>query len=212
MEAPTNEAQNFRFSRFGLDAKGVRDNELFEPTLVAREPKEPVSFFDELWQSRVLRTEPRDELVLCVKLLATDAVEPSVRPLVDVAGGHAAAPELVNGRQVSFVAAGVHETVERDAELRGERPEPLRVVADELCRRTALAFGGSHVFQRIVVAAAHQVNVAARLAKEAPEGVDLHELERMPEVRRGVDVWQRRAQKTDSRIRIHGSAPFGLSD
>src|SRR6185503_10413410 len=152
------EREDLGSARFGLDAKLVSSNELFEPPLVAREPKEPVSFLDELRRRGVLRTQARDELLVRVKLLAADAVQAAVRLFVDVAGRGAASPELLDGDRMSRIAPRLDEAVELDAELRCERAEAGGVVADELRRRAALLRGRAHIFQRIVVAAAHELD------------------------------------------------------
>ena len=66
-----------------------------------------------------------------VELLAARAVPAGVRAAVEVAGGRAPAPDLLDRGPVPRVGAGAQEVVVRDVERVGQGPEAGRVAGDE---------------------------------------------------------------------------------
>ncbi len=91
---------------------------------------------------------------------------------------------------VASVASGVHEVVEVDVERGAEVEETLGIVPYEIGDASAGGFGGTHVLEGIVVGSAHQTERFAPQPSKPSDGIDLAELERVPEVGGCVDVRQ----------------------
>jgi len=85
----------------------------------------------------------------------------------------------------------VEERVGVHAECRGELGEPDAVRGDEVRDRDARRRGRADVLDRVVVGARLHPRRAAAQAVVSGERVDMHELQRVPQVRGAVHVRDR---------------------
>jgi hypothetical protein len=131
------------------------------------------------------------ELGRGVELLAADAVQAFVPLAVQVTGRGRRAPEPLHAGAVARVAAGADEVVEAERERAAQGGERGGVAVDEPLDLDAGGLGGLEVFQRVVVGAGEEPDRLAQLAPVPCEHVGLHDLQREPQVRAGVDVRDR---------------------
>ena len=165
------EAQHLVLARLRHDAQRVGLDQRGELVGVAREAEEVVLLLDHFGARQVLGAEAADQLILGVELLAADAVEPAIGFSCRYRRSRAGLPELAHARRVALLGAGADEVVGRCAPRLAQRRENIRVARDELGGRDALALGGLHVLQAVVVGAGEEADVFAAEAMEARQGV-----------------------------------------
>ena len=164
-----------------------------EPVLVGGQPEEPVALLDPLRLGVVLGALAVDELVLGLERLASDAVEPGIDVLVDVVAPVApdALEELLDEALVTLVARPDEEVV-RDAEAGGERPPRLDDPVGVLLRLEALLGRHTRDLRRMLVDAGEKERLTAPLPLVACKDVGRHRCVGVADVRRRVDVVDRR--------------------
>ena len=174
--------------------------------LVRGEPEEPVPLLDPLGLDVVLGALAVDELVLGLEGLAANAVEPRVDALVDVLAAVVPDPrqELLDEPLVPVVARA-DEEVRRHAEAGGERPPRLDDPVRVLLRSKTLLLGHARHLRRMLVDAGEEERVTAALPLMACEHVRRHGRVGVPDVRRGVDVVDRRGDV----VRLHSRRFYG---
>ena len=96
---------------------------------------------------------------------------------------------------------GADEVVVGDVDARHQRLEALGVAVGELLRRDALALGRLRHRLAVLVGAGEEEDLLAALAHVAGEDVGADRRVRVPEVRRGVDVEDRRGDVVGHRRR-----------
>jgi hypothetical protein len=96
---------------------------------------------------------------------------------------------------VPRVAAGADEVVERQRQGLAQPGERGRVAADERGRADALGLGGQHVLERVVVGTGLVPHLVAGLAPVPGQHVALDQFQGEAQVRPGVDVRDRGAEK-----------------
>ncbi len=131
------------------------------------------------------------ELVGVEERLTPDAVRALVFLLVQVAPLGARPPQALDTGSVARIAARADHVVELDRERAEQIDELVAVGAHEVGDRHAGRLGRSDVLQRVVVGAGEGADLVAASSPGARERVDLHELERMSDVGRAVDVRDR---------------------
>lgn len=155
---------------------------------MARQAEEVVLLLDLVGHGAVDRAEAAVELALGVELLAADAVQAAVGALVDVAGAVARSPEAPDAGTVAFFGAGADEVVERQVQRRAQAEEQPGVARHEVGRRHAFALGGLDVLEAVLVGAGQEPDIVAPQPPVARERVGDDVLERMADMRLGVDV------------------------
>jgi len=107
---------------------------------------------------------------------------------------------------VTRVGARADEVVVRDPQCRLKLREAPGVPLDELGDAHACRLGGEHVLDRVLVRAGEEPDGVAPRAQAACDDVGLDELERVAEMRRPVDVRDRRRHVDTS---AHSGTSFG---
>ncbi len=162
--------------------------------LVRREAEEPVRLLDPLRRHEVVRAQAvGSELLFSLERLAADAVEARVDVLVDVAVVVDPLQEVADELLVPVVARADEEVdlgVEPLWELTPRHGDPVGV----LLRGEPLLLRDAPDLRRVLVYAREEERVRAALTVEADENVANRGRVRMPDVRRRVDVVDRRRE------------------
>ena len=174
--------------------------------LVRRQAEEPVSLLDPLRLDVVLGALAVDELRLGLEGLAADAVEARVDVLVDVVAAVVPDPlqEVLHEPLVPVVARPDEEVV-GDVEAGGERPPRLDDAVDVLLRGEALLRGDPRDLRRVLVHAGEEERLTSALPLMASEHVRGHGRVGVADVRRRVDVVDRRGDV----VRLHPCRFYG---
>ena len=177
-----------------------------QPLLVGGQPEEPVALLDPLGLDVVLGALAVDELVLRLERLAADAVQAGVDVLVDVLAAVVADPlqELLDEALVPVVARADEEVVGH-AEAGGERPPRLHDAVGVLLWREALFLGDPSHLRRMLVDTGEKERLTAALPLMACEDVRGHGRVGVADVRRRVDVVDRRRDV----VRLHQGRFYG---
>src|SRR5439155_22389748 len=174
-----------------------------ERLLERAQPEEPVLLV--LARERDLVDEARGaraRLGLGLEVRAARAVPALVRALVDVAVVLHAREDLLHAALVPLIGRADEEVV-GDLEQGHERLEALRVAVGEPLRRDALPLGGQRHGLAVLVGARQEEHLLPALAHVAREDVAADRRVRVPEMRRGVDVVDRRGD-----VERHGAAGY----
>ena len=135
----------------------------------------------------MLRALAVDELGLRLEGLATDAVEPLVRVLVDVPVVVDALEEVLDERLVALVG-GADEEVGVGIDALRKRAPVLDDLVGVLLRREALLLGDARDLGGVLVGAREEERLVAALLVMAHQNVRRDGRVRMTDVRRRVDV------------------------
>ena len=134
----------------------------------------------------MFRTRALHQVSLQEKVLAPAAVETGVLLLEDVFAAEPA-PEGCHSVAVPRLS-GPNERIRRNSEGLGKLVEPLRVASNERLNRDALRPRRQHIFEGVFVCAGLQNCCVAGQALIPRDGVSLHELKRVADVRRGINI------------------------
>ena len=192
-------------TRRGLDAERAALDRTGDPFAVARQPEEPVPLPHDVGRRAVLRaTTAGVELVVVEEGLTTDAVRALVVPQVQVPwSAHARHRRSTPCRWRGSVAVRITSSMSTDSgSSRATNSSPL--ARTKSATATPAASAARTFFRRVVVGAGLRADLVAAGPPGARERIDLHELERVPDVRLAVDVRDRGGEidaARDRRIR-----------
>ena len=208
-QAAANEGDDFIAAGFGADEAGVVLIQREQGLLVGGEAEEEVLFFGPLAGLLVIETDVAGlaELGVILEDLAALAVPAAVLAAVDgrpAVGGFGVPDTSPEGQDASGVGlvGGANKAVELDS----ERPPGIAKQGGDgvgiLLRRDARRGGGALDVLAVFVGAGEQKGVVAAHLLVAADGVGDDGAVGVAEVRRGVDVVQRRGQEKFRHVRL----------
>jgi hypothetical protein len=170
---------------------GPRVIQVEQLLLERRQPEEVVLLLDPLWLDAVLRTLAVDELGLRLERFATDAVEPRVGVLVDVAVVVDPLDEVLDEALVSLVGRADEEVVLGIDEPRQLSPG-LGDLVDVRLRIETLILGHPVDLGGVLVRSGEEERLLAALLVMARQDIGRDRRVRVADVRGRVDVVDRR--------------------
>src|SRR5437660_1584673 len=155
----------------------------------------------------MLRATSTDKLVFRVELFAAHAVQTFVFLQVEISCLSTSPPQPIYADQVAWIATGLYEVVEREIQRCSQPSESFGHSLDVIrCGHTGF-MGATYVLECVVVSSGLEPYLLTEESMVAGQDVGLHKLQRVPDMRLPIHVWNCRR---DEVAHDAASTPCGI--